>query len=232
MLQPPKAPPWATIDAGSLRPSGTVRSAVTAWDLFFTLSTTFSVSRPIPPNSTWLLPADQRRTSGQVGVEPLDAPVVEREDLVLRPLEQELLLQVSQHLGVVGCEVVGLGPVVWCVELPDGRRRTAGAACRVPRSRVPGDRGPALVVDAPVDEHLEVLGLVPLCGVGVLEGVAHAHALVGRCWMPCTNVGSGRPAASRTVGATSMTWWNWWRTSPVASMPRGQCTIVPVRVPP
>ena len=54
----------------------------------------------------------------------------------------------------------------------------------------------------------------------------------GPCWMPFTNVGSGSPAASRTVGATSMTWWNWWRTSPRRGMPFGQCTIVPLRVPP
>ena len=54
----------------------------------------------------------------------------------------------------------------------------------------------------------------------------------GACWMPCTNVGCGRCAASRTVGATSMTWANWVRSSPLASMPAGQCTISPLRVPP
>ena len=40
------------------------------------------------------------------------------------------------------------------------------------------------------------------------------------------------PAASSTVGATSMTWQNCERTSPLAVNPRGQCTIVPLRVPP
>ena len=49
---------------------------------------------------------------------------------------------------------------------------------------------------------------------------------------PSTKVGSGMPAASRMVGATSMTWWNWERTSPLAVMPFGQWTIVPLRVPP
>ena len=34
------------------------------------------------------------------------------------------------------------------------------------------------------------------------------------------------------VGATSMTWWNWLRISPLALMPVGQWTIVPLRVPP
>jgi hypothetical protein len=34
------------------------------------------------------------------------------------------------------------------------------------------------------------------------------------------------------VGATSITWWNCERISPFALMPLGQCTIVPLRVPP
>ena len=55
---------------------------------------------------------------------------------------------------------------------------------------------------------------------------------MGACWMPFTKTGCGSPAASRIVGATSMTWWNWWRTSPFDAIPRGQCTIVPLRVPP
>ena len=38
-------------------------------------------------------------------------------------------------------------------------------------------RGPALVVDAAVAEHLEVLGLVPLRRLGVVERVEHADAL-------------------------------------------------------
>ena len=54
----------------------------------------------------------------------------------------------------------------------------------------------------------------------------------GFCWTPLTNVGSGRPAASRTVGATSITCANWVRTSPFALIPAGQWTIVPFRVPP
>ena len=34
------------------------------------------------------------------------------------------------------------------------------------------------------------------------------------------------------VGATSITWENWFRISPFASIPSGQWTIVPLRVPP
>ena len=54
----------------------------------------------------------------------------------------------------------------------------------------------------------------------------------GICCTPCTNVGAGRSAASRIVGATSITWQNCERTSPRAAKPLGQWTIVPLRVPP
>ena len=54
----------------------------------------------------------------------------------------------------------------------------------------------------------------------------------GFCWTPWTNVGVGSPAASSTVGATSITCVNWVRISPRALMPAGQWTIVPLRVPP
>ena len=50
--------------------------------------------------------------------------------------------------------------------------------------------------------------------------------------MPFTESGSGIPAASRIVGATSMTWLNCERISPFALMPFGQWTTVPLRVPP
>ena len=55
---------------------------------------------------------------------------------------------------------------------------------------------------------------------------------MGRCVTPCTVFGSGMPAASRMVGATSMQWANWLRISPRAEMPLPQRTIVPLRVPP
>ena len=55
---------------------------------------------------------------------------------------------------------------------------------------------------------------------------------IGDCMTPFTIAGSGRPAASRIVGATSMTWENCERSPPFSSIPLGQCTIVPLRVPP
>src|SRR5881397_3534856 len=55
---------------------------------------------------------------------------------------------------------------------------------------------------------------------------------IGLWATPLTVVGCGSPAASSTVGATSITWWNCVRNSPRAANPFGQCTIVPLRVPP
>ncbi len=55
---------------------------------------------------------------------------------------------------------------------------------------------------------------------------------IGFCGVPLTTFGSGRPAASSTVGATSITWWNCERTSPFALMRFGQYTTIPLRVPP
>ena len=50
--------------------------------------------------------------------------------------------------------------------------------------------------------------------------------------MPLTETGSGSPAASRIVGARSITWLNCERISPFALIPFGQEMMVPLRVPP
>ncbi len=57
---------------------------------------------------------------------------------------------------------------------------------------------------------------------------------MGTWGVPLTIFGSGRLTASSTVGATSMTCPNWLRMPPLlsASMPSGQCTTMPFRVPP
>ena len=55
---------------------------------------------------------------------------------------------------------------------------------------------------------------------------------IGTCVMPLTLCGCGMPAASRMVGTTSITWWNWVRMPPRSAMPRGQDTAMPLRVPP
>ena len=97
---------------------------------------------------------------------------------------------------------------------------------------VAGDRGPALVVDAAVDERLEVLGLVTLGGVAVVEGVDHADAVQRHLRdavdelrvRQAGGLEHGRGDVDHVVELV--------RISPLAAMPLGQCTIVPLRVPP
>ena len=116
--QPPKAPPWATITPAA-PPSGTSISAVTACDLFLMTTTEFSRQPAHAPEEELRVAADQLRAAGEIGVEALEAPVVERQDVVPRRLDQEQPLELGELLGLLGGEVVGLGPVVGPVELPD-----------------------------------------------------------------------------------------------------------------
>ena len=147
-------------DAVGAADSGTTTFAVTECDLFLMLSTQFSLTR-MPVEQQLGVAADQLRAPGDVGVDPLESAVVERDDVVLDRLDQPKPLQLSQFLRVVGGQIVGLGPVVGAVEFPDvvvERRRRVG----LPRRAVLGHRRPALVVDAAVAHHLEVLDVVRL----------------------------------------------------------------------
>ena len=162
----------------SAPPSGTWSWAVTEWDLFLRLITRVLGETPHAAEQELRVAGDQRRAPGEVGVEALDAPVVEREDVVLARLVHEERLQLGELLGHLRRQVVRLAPVACsCRRAPRRRLRTGAARLDHPWSRVARHRRPALVVDAAVAEHLEVLRLAPLGGVGVVEGVAHAHAL-------------------------------------------------------
>ena len=62
---------------------------------------------------------------------------------------------------VFGGEVVRLRPVVRRIQLPHVIVKRRQLLPTSPRGAVARYGGPALVVDAAVDKHLEVLGLVP-----------------------------------------------------------------------
>ena len=64
---------------------------------------------------------------------------------------------------------------------------------------------PAIVVNAAIAEDLEVLRLVPVLRLGILKGVHHAHAFDRRLRRAVDALGLGQAAASRMVGAMSMT---------------------------
>ncbi len=88
----PSAPPSGTIDLGG----DGVRFVLE-------LITAFSVSRPIPPKNCCDVAPDERRTPGDVGVEALDAPVVQRQHVVLDRLDEEQPLQFVQLLADSPC---------------------------------------------------------------------------------------------------------------------------------
>ena len=64
--------PWAP-------PSGTTTSAVTACDLFLTLRTLLSLQTAHAAEEDLRVSSNEHRPADEVGIEPLDAPVVERE---------------------------------------------------------------------------------------------------------------------------------------------------------
>ena len=95
----------------------------------------------------------------------------------MRASSSQSCLQLGQLLRHLGGEVVRLAPVrTRVVELPDVVRERWQSSHH-PRHAVVGDRGPALVVDAAVAEHLEVLRLVAVILGRTVERVRHAHAL-------------------------------------------------------
>ena len=161
--------------------AGTSSSEVTANDLFLMSTTLFSDSRPIPANSSCELPLISAGRPARVGVDAFDLSVIERQHVVLDRFDQPKPLQLMQFVRILLGEILGLRPVgVAVVEFPDvvveGRH---GLPAHLPRRAVLGHRAPALVVNAAVAEHLEVLGLVPLRRFGVVEAVQQAGALVG-----------------------------------------------------
>ena len=117
------------------------------------------------------LALDQHRPAGGVRVHLLDHPVVERQHLVARRLDQPEALQLVELLRHLLGQILRLAPVLGrVVEFPDVVvERDSLLADQHPGRAVLRHRGPALVVDAAVAEHLEVLRLVPLRGLGVVE---------------------------------------------------------------
>ena len=108
-------------------------------------------------NRQRLAPAEQVGPAGDGGVEPLDAAVIDREDVVAHGFLVEDGLEFLELRGVLRGEVVGLAEVlVHVVEFPHVvlQRRQRH---HQPRDRVPRAGDPAFVVDAAVAEHLEIL---------------------------------------------------------------------------
>src|SRR5437667_6694506 len=92
---------------------------------------------------------------------------------------REEVLQLLQLLRVLRGEIVGQAEVrPGVVQLP-GVLLERRPWLELPRRAVDGAGEPAVVVDRPIAEDLEVLGGVPARRLGVREGVGQAHAFDG-----------------------------------------------------
>ena len=168
------------------------------------------VSRPMPPNSSCELPRIELRAPGQVGVEALDAAVVERQHVVLAPPRSGTAAAARAASPAAPRRGRAPGSSRRARTAPRRRRRRRGISVAIPRDAVAGDGRPALVVDAAVARTSRSTASRGARRAPASSNVGPcSRPCSGICWTPCTNVGSGSPAASRIVGATSMTWWNW-----------------------
>jgi hypothetical protein len=75
------------------------------------------------------------RAAGDVGIDPLEAAVIERNHVVLDRLDEPEPLQFSEFLRVLGGEIGGLGPVVGTAQLPDIGVAGSSALTRAPCGR-------------------------------------------------------------------------------------------------
>ena len=122
---------------------------------------------------------DQRRASGQFGQRALSLAVIQRQGVVLGRLDQPLPLQLVQHVGHLLRRDRAPASSPCCRRTAPRhphRKATHLLPDHQPRRAVLGDRAPALVVDAAVAEHLEVLHVVALGFIGLVEAVQHAGA--------------------------------------------------------
>jgi hypothetical protein len=145
---------------------------------------------------------DELRPACDVCVEALERAIVERDDVVLRSLDQKQPLELGELLRILLREVLRLRPIgIGVVELPDVV--VEGALVRTdPRDAVPVT-AVSLVVDAAVAGYLEVLRLAPLRGLASLN-VQRARALEGPA-ARCSRSSARDPRGPRTVGAMSIT---------------------------
>ena len=131
--------------------------------------------------------------------------IIHRQRVVCSCFLQEQRLHLLELRGFLRGQIVGGAEVlIDVVELPlvfqQGLPRLI-----LPGGAVNGVGQPAVVVNAAVAEDLEVLRLVPVLRLGIAKEYTMLTPSMGVCGVPFTAFGSGNPAASRMVGAMSMT---------------------------
>ena len=176
--------------------------------------------------------ANEPRPSGELVAQALHGAIVEGKDAVLRGLDHPEALELLELLRHRGGEIMGLRPVLRpVVEFPDVLVERASGA-EIPGRAVPGDGAPTLVVDASVSEHLEVLDVVALGRFRVAEAVEHRrslHRALGDA-VDHPRLGKAGGLEDRRSDVDDVA--ELVAQLPLAAMPFGQCTTVPLRVPP
>src|SRR5882724_11585585 len=97
--------------------------------------------------------------------------------MILDRLLREEVLKLLQLSGILRGEIVGLAEVLgYMVEFPRvlGERRKRH---HQPRNRMARARHPAIVIDAAIAKHLEILSRVCLLGFRIIEGVNHRSSI-------------------------------------------------------
>ena len=123
-------------------------------------------------------PPHQRRPACNCRHEPLDPPVVQRQDVVLLRFVEEELLQFLELVRIFRRDVLRLAEIfVGVVQLPLILGELGQGRQRFPRDAVPRHRGPAVMVDPAIAEHFEVLRSVARWRLRIAESVRHADAL-------------------------------------------------------
>ena len=212
---------------------GTSTSAVTEYDLFCVTTSEPSLSRHMPPNRICELPLISCGRPARSGLKRSNVRSSSGSTLYLVASIRKSRCSSASFSGFSlarSCDWVQSVFVSYSSQTSSSNAALVGAH---PRDAVPGHRGPALVIDAAVAEHLEVLRLVPLGRLGIVERIQHADALerrllhaVDECRVrecpPLRGPSARRRSRDRTASGSR----------PCALMPFGQCTIVPLRVPP
>src|SRR5438105_10509348 len=97
--------------------------------------------------------------------------------MILDRLLREEVLKLFQLSGILRGEIVSLAEVLgYMVEFPSvlGERRKRH---HQPRNRMARTRHPAIVIDATIAKHLEILSRVCLVRFGIVERVNHSRSI-------------------------------------------------------
>ena len=97
--------------------------------------------------------------------------------MILDRLFHEEVLKFFQLRRILGGQIIGFAEIFGhVIEFPYVLRER-WERHHQPRDGVPGAGNPAIVIDAAITKHLEVLSSVRLLGLGIVEGIDHRSSI-------------------------------------------------------